>query len=97
MMRLFETSRRASRNYVKAIQFLKSRLCDRDLWIDCFSVVYEVNFVDAGDSEAGRVLKFSRQLQDGFAFLSQHEEPKGVTFQEAIERNRHTSHLSVGD
>src|SRR6267143_575826 len=92
--RLSETSQLASRNHVEAIQFLKPCLCDCDPGIDCFAVVDEVDFVVAGDSKASRLLKFSRQLQDGFAFLSQHEEPKGVTFQEAIERNRHT-HLFI--
>ncbi len=33
-------------------------------------MIKEVNLVVTGDSNASRILKFSRQLQDSFAFLS---------------------------
>ena len=94
MTRLFETSQLAFPNHLKAIRCLQPCLCDCQSKLDCFAVIDEGDFVVAGDSKASRILKFSCQVQNGFALLSQHEEPKGVTFQEAIERNGHT-HLSI--
>jgi hypothetical protein len=94
MTRLFETSQLTSSSHIKTIQCLQTCLCDCEPRFDCFAVVNEIYFVVAGNSNASRILKFSSQLQNGFPFLGQHQNAEGVTFQEAVKRNRHT-HLSI--
>jgi len=68
MTRLFETSQLTSPNHVKA-----SNAATLPVRREPESIALPLKrgqFCRAGDSNASRILKFSCQLQDGFAFLS---------------------------